>query len=497
MAPVLDKRTPPTSVTEERLNEHFPAEGNTPAGASPRNSRMRAGRRRAETGILRAMSRNRLLSEIKSWRWQAFVRGVWLVVLAGVFAMVINGARPNPEESAYQALGVARDYLFDFVGWEASAVLDKALNETLAPQRYMTEEERTQYVRDYLKLVYDIAQLEIQVEELYLDPAVDDPEAASAGLRAERDALRVEQEARQALAEAIIEAQIAGMLAEDGFGVGGQLGPPVEIRFTQPPTILIISPRDRIERTGAYPLEHGLTVDQKERIEGNVDESLGVSSLIVPLGGLAVYPAMLIETGYAPHVFNVGAHEWTHHYLSFYPLGFNYGQTPELYTINETVASIVGTEIGWAVLNRYYPDLAPPPPDYTPRPPEEAAPPEEEPPAFDFQMEMRETRIRVDELLAAGKIEEAERYMEARRVVFVENGYAIRKLNQAYFAFHGAYADEPGATGADPIGPALRELRYYSPSLHDFVAQTRSMTTLEEIQVALERARRAYHAAGG
>ncbi len=52
-----------------------------------------------------------------------------------------------------------------------------------------------------------------------------------------------------------------------------------------------------------------------------------------------------------------------------------------------------------------------------------------------------------DELLAAGKIEEAEAYMEARRQVFWDNGYAIRKLNQAYFAFYGAYADVPGGRG--------------------------------------------------
>jgi len=54
---------------------------------------------------------------------------------------------------------------------------------------------------------------------------------------------------------------------------------------------------------------------------------------------------------------------------------------------------------------------------------------------------MRETRIRVDKLLAQGRIEEAEAYMEERRQEFVAHGYYIRKLNQAYFAFHGAYAD--------------------------------------------------------
>ena len=50
--------------------------------------------------------------------------------------------------------------------------------------------------------------------------------------------------------------------------------------------------------------------------------------------------------------------------------------------------------------------------------------------------------------------------MEARRRIFWENGYKIRKLNQAYFAFYGAYADKPfSAAGADPVGNDVRLLR--------------------------------------
>jgi hypothetical protein len=76
--------------------------------------------------------------------------------------------------------------------------------------------------------------------------------------------------------------------------------------------------------------------------------------------------------------------------------------------------------------------------------------------------------------------------MEMRRAMFVENGYRIRKLNQAYFAFYGSYADQPGATGADPIGPALRELRFYSPSLQDYIHLVRGLTSFNEVQAALD-----------
>jgi hypothetical protein len=44
---------------------------------------------------------------------------------------------------------------------------------------------------------------------------------------------------------------------------------------------------------------------------------------------------------------------------------------------------------------------------------------------------MRQTRLIVESLLGEGKIDEAERYMEERRQLFVQEGFEIRKLNQA------------------------------------------------------------------
>jgi hypothetical protein len=78
--------------------------------------------------------------------------------------------------------------------------------------------------------------------------------------------------------------------------------------------------------------------------------------------------------------------------------------------------------------------------------------------------------------------------MESRRQVFWENGYRIRKLNQAYFAFHGAYADTPGgAAGAeDPVGPAVRKLRAQSDSLSEFINRISWMWTFEQLQAAIQ-----------
>jgi hypothetical protein len=104
-------------------------------------------------------------------------------------------------------------------------------------------------------------------------------------------------------------------------------------------------------------------------------------------------------------------------------------------------------------------------------------------PPFDFRAEMHETRLATDALLAEGKIDEAETYMEARRIFFLQNGYLLRKLNQAYFSFYGAYADSPGgAAGEDPVGPAVRALRAQSASLAEFVNRISWMTTFERLK---------------
>ena len=103
--------------------------------------------------------------------------------------------------------------------------------------------------------------------------------------------------------------------------------------------------------------------------------------------------------------------------------------------------------------------------------------------SFDYRKAMRETRQRVDYLLSIGRIEQAEKYMEDRRAFFWEQGYRIRKINQAYFAFYGAYNDTPGggAAGDDPIGPAVQQLRIDNIDLKAFIDEIKQVRSFEEL----------------
>ena len=414
-------------------------------------------------------------------RWMG--RRIWLSLFLLLFVLLVTGEGPAPGALETGVNGVVNDVRFDFVSWEAEALGTKFIHWLIHPQRYMTESDRSDFVRDYEQLLSDLRRLEGEIEAVYADPEVADPDAATVALRADWGQIRAEAAARQSTSEAIIEEQVATILSREGLGFLGQPFPPVGLRFTPLPNVLVVSSRDKIETIHQVELEPGLGVARQVEIEDSVDEAFDVSSLVVGIGGLSAWPAMVLEWPALDWITEVTSHEWTHHYLDLRPLGWEYGESQTARTINETTASILGEEVGRRVLARYYPELLPDPPLEEETDPE-ASPPEA--PAFDFRQEMYQTRVEVERLLAEGEIEAAEAYMEERRAFFWEHGYrGIRKLNQAYFAFHGSYADAPGAAGEDPIGPAVRELWHQSDSLHSFLSQIAYITTFDELQAAI------------
>ncbi|HUT15974.1 MAG TPA: hypothetical protein VMY98_06990 [Anaerolineae bacterium] len=256
--------------------------------------------------------------------------------------------------------------------------------------------------------------------------------------------------------------------------------PPISFTLEPPPHALIVSPRDRIESIREIMLVQHIDRETMESIETQVD-ALGVSSLVVDLGGFGgTYPAFVADDASLRYTIGTATEEWFHHYLFFTPLGFRYllnaigiSRNYEIATMNETLAGIVREEIADIVMETHYPPHGVP----------TIAPASAEP-QFDFSREMRQLRLAVDKLLVEGQIEEAETLMEERRQYLASKGYYIRKLNQAYFAFHGTYADEP--TSVDPIGVEMREARRQSASLSNFVNVLSVMTSRQDLIDHLE-----------
>jgi len=381
---------------------------------------------------------------------------------------------------------------FDFVGWTTRALLDKLRGLRDSGDDDPAAPADKELVLTFLNQLGQARALEGDIERVYADPTVTDPVAATAEMQAEVDTLRASLSQQQPRAEALVQKQVASLLREEGLTIGGQIWPPVLMRMKPTTYMLIVSPRDRIAQVNYASLVPGLSTADREALEQAVFDRLNLSALVVPIGGLGTYPAMIAESNSIDWLASTTAHEWTHHWLSFHQLGVRYLASPEMRMINETVASLVENEVGPEVMARYYPQ----PTGRVRYVPLSAVPlyarvgmsaPSPLRP-FDFSTELGATRVTVDALLAAGKVAEAEAYMEARRQVFVSHGYAIRKLNQAFFAFYGGYAAEPGgAAGANPIGPMLRELRAASPTLRAFLVEIARVTSYDDLVALHER----------
>jgi hypothetical protein len=430
------------------------------------------------------------LSVQKGWarRWaMVWIRSSLILVALLVLARA-SDPRSLPADVFRRRLREeTRGSRFDFATWEWEAVVAKIGLELAAPQDTLTEAQRRQLVTEYLDTLGRVNVLRDEIQAVYSQSEGQEAAQRAAVLEGELERLRVRLAERQGLVEGILEEQVSAELQAEGLGQWGYVWPPVKIRFTELPLLLVVSSRAEITREVDVDLKTGMPLSEQEAIEDRVD---GISdknvSLVTPIGGLSAYPAMILEHDSLIWLADTFAHEWMHHWLIFRPLGMNYSESGEMTSINETVASIVGREIGRRMILSFYGGLAgrlpelPVPPAQPPFTGGELVWPEDLPPdRFDYSREMRQTRLRVDELLADGKVGEAEAYMEERRQVFVEQGYSLRKLNQAYFAFYGSYATSPSA--GNPIGGQLEWLRGQSLRLRDFVSDVASIARYQDL----------------
>lgn len=374
---------------------------------------------------------------------------------------------------------VVRQYLFDFASWETSSLLREAAQLAIPASGESDEDIQT-------VIHYFAASAEARAVERQLAEQAGHPDGGAELRQRLRELLR-KKNALEGPVERIIEVQVRDAFAEQGIFNPTDTGlrvtfPPMNFRLGRPPSLLVVSPRERIETLEEIALRPDLTAADIEEIESGADAQ-GVSSLVVRLGGLgATYPTFVTNRAGLRFTLATVAEEWLHQHLTFRPLGFLYvldlsGIAPsyEIATLNETVASMVSDEIAGIVYGRYYePLIGPLPPD-----------PEPEPAAFDFNREMRRIRRTVDAYLERGEVERAEEFMQERRRFLADNGYYIRRLNQAYFAFHGAYADDP--TSISPIGADLRQLRSRSTSLKGFLDTAARLTSHEDLRGTLSR----------
>ena len=355
---------------------------------------------------------------------------------------------------------ISTPHLFSLSDWETRNIFDKwlyAVKVKFNTSDVLVDDDH--FVYDHLEIVNAA---ENTVSTLFGDET-------EANLLSDSDIKFV----RNSL-EAIIERKVSETLREEGIGYFQPLGmakvhfPPVDITIQPTPKLLVISPRNRIDLIETVLLKTDMTTDEMEALEDLVAEKFDLSALILNLGGIATYPSILPPNKSLESLLVVTAHEWLHHYLFFKPLGRKYWADANMTSINETVANIFGAEIGVKTYGKFqkpvisiekeksYDIMA----------------------GFNFREELHETRTGVDDLLNQGHIQLAELYMEERRRFINDNGYYIRRLNQAYFAFNGTYADHPASVS--PIGSQLELIRNSSDSLADFIDKVSQISDYAE-----------------
>jgi hypothetical protein len=256
---------------------------------------------------------------------------------------------------------------FSIVGWELNAIAGKAWQFIRGTD--LTDGD-VQTVREFFDVVAQIGRLRdeadrLAAQQLQMSARAAEIQTELKSLYEQRDGL--ENDAEDVLALQVTQA-LSGNELHTRILLWNVVWPPVTSEFVDLPLLLVISPRNHIERRAEYLLDSDLTVAEMEAIEDAI-QGMNFSALVTRIGGLATYPAMIPEIYGLGFVLDTMPHEWVHDFLWFYPLGWLYGTTGEITTMNETVADIVGEEIGQWLARAYYPEyVREPQPKPTPAP---------------------------------------------------------------------------------------------------------------------------------
>ena len=334
-------------------------------------------------------------------------------------------------------------YRYDLARWEVSHFLDKWVHKLADLMPWTAEPSRQERI-DQAQAFFALGQRQREIERQVLTRVSGQGGAMSEGqvqgLRDELETIVKQRDRVRATVEETIESELSAVLAQEGFSSRiGLIFPPVDTVFSWSPGVLILSPRDRIERADTILMKPGLSDETREEIEERIFREEDLSALVENSGGVAAYPSVVSESTGLHQAMVTTAHEWLHHWFFFQPLGQHFWDSAQMTTLNETAATLGGRAIG----DRAFTTMTG---ETVIRDPEQRRPQDQD--AFDFNAAMRETRLRTEELLAGGKIVEAEAYMEERRKLMAANGHFIRKSRPSI---------RPSSHSTAPTPPARRQ----------------------------------------
>jgi len=182
---------------------------------------------------------------------------------------------------------------FDYLGWTGDAIALKFINSSQGISRYIEPDSQIKLTYDYLNLISGIHQKERELQVLFADPTINDPLAASEEIKSDLSHLYTQRGLLAPFSEEVLQRQMRAVIADLKIGPGRQPFPPVLYHNTPLPKALIVSPRDVIKQEADISLIPVLSLEEQVSLEEKVDSELDLSSLVVPIGGVGVYPTMV------------------------------------------------------------------------------------------------------------------------------------------------------------------------------------------------------------
>ena len=88
------------------------------------------------------------------------------------------------------------------------------------------------------------------------------------------------------------------------------------ITLDSAPNILITSPREKILRGDEALLDPDLSLQQAIDMENKLFEQENLSSLVIPIGGIATYPVIVNKNDDILWNLQTASHEWLHTFNS-------------------------------------------------------------------------------------------------------------------------------------------------------------------------------------
>jgi hypothetical protein len=403
----------------------------------------------------------------------------WILIVAISSVLLISRGSLDISPSAE----LAKSHIYSLVGWQIENFPDKWLYKAfrLFSGRNEHISENIAALTEYSLLITRLSNQEDSLREsISLNASKSVNDALQEAIQKDIELTQGAILSLRNRVEEFLESQISSAIRSEGIGYSGPAQshfPPVDFRLTYSPKILVTSARNRIDMIEGILLEDTISSNDMDILESDILEELNLSAYVTDIGGLATYPSVVNHRASIRSLINTATHEWLHHYLFFNPLGQGYWADNNMRTINETTANIFGREISQLIYQHLeHSGLKP---IFT-----ETTTVDITIETFDFSYEMQSTRLSVDKLLSQGKIDEAEAYMQDRRLDFLSKGYNIRKLNQAYFAFHGTYSDSP--TSVSPIYAQLQSIRSNSNSLEGFIDTIAKISSHEEFLALIQ-----------